>query len=496
MLATAGILLGALLAAAPAGAAGEAAITASGAGLYINGAGFGHGIGMSQYGAAGYALHGYTYPQILQRYYAQTTLGKVNPNRTVTVLLKAQGAAAFSGATRIKGSSVELAATTNYSVLVAGANLRLISAGRTIGIFSSPLQVTGPAPLKLIGTGTYRGSLIFRPSTGGGVETINSLGLDNYVRGVVPAEMPAGWPQQALDAQAIAARTYAITAGVGNSDFDMYDDTRSPMYAGVTAETPATNAAVAATSGLVVEYDNAPAVTYFFASSGGQTESVQNVWAGVTPEAWLVSQPDPYDDVENNPYHRWNMSLKLSAADSKLGKLVDGSLEGINILQRGISPRVVEAQVVGTGGSTTVTGATLQSDLGTPSTWMSFTTVSAQGVTTASSVPAPSTTTVTTPGVTGTSTSAVATPPASGGVGLAASLRGHLSAGQSYAVTGTVYPVSPGATVTAQRQIGHAWMTVASGPQDADGGYSIEVPAAGIYRVLYNGIVGPTIKVR
>src|ERR1700722_13355591 len=138
MLASAGVLLGAMVMGAPAGAAGTAVITSAGAGLYITGAGFGHGIGMSQYGAAGYALHGSSYQQILQRYYAQTTLANVNPNRNVTVLLKPKGAAAFSGATRIKGSGTKLSSIANYSVLVAGPNLKLISGGRTIGIFKSP----------------------------------------------------------------------------------------------------------------------------------------------------------------------------------------------------------------------------------------------------------------------------------------------------------------------------------------------------------------------
>lgn len=483
--------------AAPAGAAGAVAVSTTAAGLYVTGAGFGHGVGMSQYGAAGYALHGSTYQQILQRYYAQTTLGNVNPNRTVTVLLKAAGAAAFTDATDIKGSATKLSGTTNYSVLVAGAKLKLISGGRTIGIFKSPLQVSGPAPLKLIGTGTYRGSLVFRASSGGGVMTVNSLGLDSYVRGVVPVEMPSSWPQQALDAQAVAARTYAISAEVGNPAFNLYADTRSQMYEGVSAETPSTNAAVSATRGLVVEYDNAPVVTYFFASSGGQTESVQNVWAGVTPEAWLVSQPDPYDTAENNPYHRWNMDLKLNTAGSKLGKLVDGSLEGINVIRRGVSPRVIQAQVVGSEGSTTVSGATLQSDLGTPSTWMSFTTVSAQGIQTTSTAPATTPAAaapaVTNPSAISTATTATPAPPPSGGVAL---VRGHLLAGQSYAVTGRIFPAAPGSTVTAQYQAGYHWKTVGSAAQDADGGYSITVPDAGIYRVLYTGIVGPSVRVR
>jgi stage II sporulation protein D len=510
----AGALGAALLFAAP------AAATTAGTGLYIDGAGFGHGIGMSQYGAAGYAQHGYTYTQILRRYYAQTTLGSVNPNRTVTVLLKAKGAAAFSGATTIRGAARKLNANTNYSVLVIGGKLRIVSAGRTIGTYAAPLQISGPGVLDLIGMGSYRGSLVFRPSiSGSGVMTVNSLGLDKYVRGVVSAEMPSNWPQQALEAQAVAARTYAVTVGAIGSDFDLYDDTRSEMYEGVAAETSSTNAAVAATRGQVVDYDGTPAVTYFFASSGGQTESIQNVWAGVAPEAWLVSQSDPYDDSFNNPYYRWSMNLSVGSADSKLGKLVDGRLEGINVLQRGVSPRIIRAQIVGTKGLTTATGAQLQTDLGTPSTWMSFTTVSAQGIETTSSIappaastpsqtPVPTTTTAaatSTGGATttagGTSTGGQSDSPNTGGVGLGANglganVLGHVAGSFGDAVAGTIYPVDAGATVTAQLETSEGWTFAGSAQMAADGTYLIQVLGPGVYRVLYNGIIGPSAIVR
>ncbi len=497
-LAGAGAVVAALLLAAPAAAA------ASGAGLYITGAGFGHGIGMSQYGAAGYAQHGFTYKQILRNYYSQTTVGTVNPNRTVTVLLKPKGAVAFTGATNIKGSARKLNVRTNYSILVVHGKLRIVSGGRTIGTYPAPLQVSGPGPLKLIGMGSYRGAFVFRPSTSGsGVMTVNAVGLDNYVRGVVSAEMPANWPQQALQAQAVAARTYAITVGAIGSYFDLYDDTRSEMYEGVAAETAATNAAVAATRGQVVDYNGAPAVTYFFASSGGQTESIQNVWAGVAPEAWLVSKSDPYDDSFNNPYYRWNLNLSVGSAGSKLGKLVNGQFEGINVLQRGVSPRVVQAQIVGTKGSSTASGAQLQDDLGTPSTWMSFTTVSAQGVQTTTPVgtttPPPAPTPAPTPTTTATATTTTAgtgTTTTSGGVGLGANALGHMAAGFGYAVTGTIYPVDAGATVTAQSETSGGWTFAGTGQVAANGTYAIPVLGSGSYRVLYNGIVGPTAIVR
>ena len=87
---------------------------------------------------------------------------------------------------------------------------------------------------------------------------MEAVGLDDYVRGVISAEMPSGWSPQALDVQAVAARTYAITTDVSGSNFDLYPDTRSQMYRGVAAETPSTDAAVAATRGQVVTYAGRP----------------------------------------------------------------------------------------------------------------------------------------------------------------------------------------------------------------------------------------------
>ena len=105
---------------------------------------------------------------------------------------------------------------------------------------------------------------------------INAVGLEQYLRGVVAAESPSNWPAAALQAQAVAARTYAITTSAGGSlGFDQYADTRSQMYRGVASETPSTNAAVNATAGEVVTYGGKPVVTYFFSTSGGRTENVE-----------------------------------------------------------------------------------------------------------------------------------------------------------------------------------------------------------------------------
>ena len=256
--------------------------------LVIKGSGYGHGVGMSQEGALGYAEHGYTYQAILAHYYTGTALGSVSQQTKVTVMI------------------------------------------------------------------------------GGKVHTIP---LETYVRGVVGAEMPASWPLAALEAQAVASRTYALTDHAGGSHFDVYADTRSQVYLGAKAHTAQTNAAVAATAGQVVTYAGQPAITYFFASSGGMTESVQNAFPGAAPEPWLRGVPDPYDQ---GPEHSWTESMSFATAAARLRGLVKGTFRGIEVLRRGYSPRVISAYVLGSAGHTQVSGPELEERLGLYDSWAYF----------------------------------------------------------------------------------------------------------------------------
>ncbi len=483
------------LAAAPAGAATSAS------GLYVSGAGNGHGVGMSQYGAAGYALHGASYAEILRDYYTGTTLGHVDPQRIVTVQLQSSAPAALvSGVTTIpgartaRGARLTLDPLWHYRITASGDRLRVSLGRRLIGRFPAPLRVSGPELLTVAGLGTFRGGLIFRPAPGGGVMTVNAVALDDYVRGVVSAEMPASWPTQALEAQAVASRTYAITTRPVGADFDVYATTRSQVYEGVRGETPAGDAAVAATSGQVVEYAGAPVQTLFFSSSGWATESVQNVFP-FSPAAWLVGRPDPFDDVLGNPYHRWKATFSLAAAERRLGRLVDGSLIGIRVLERGFSPRIVRARIVGTRGASTVTGVQLRQLLGTPSTWMSFTTVTSRGVVRGTAPPERTSTTTTPSGSTTTG-------PTSGGGGLQGAVRRRGSSRGitarrrvRYTVSGTIFPAGRHAEVTVQRLGARGWTRVARGPIAAGGRYAVPVPVPGAYRVRYGGVIGPEITV-
>jgi stage II sporulation protein D len=336
----------------------------------IKGAGFGHGVGMSQYGAYGYAKAGVGYGPILAHYYTGTTLGTA-ASKAIRVLLRANvSSVSFSGATAACGVGLSEAAV--YSAVRNGNTVTLRNpSGAPIGSCGGLLSATGGDVIRVIGKGSYRGTLLVRPATGAGLNVINSVDLENYVRGVVPRESPSSWPIEALKAQAVAARSFALTAGVGGNGFDFYDDTRSQVYGGAGAESPRTNQAVAATNLQTVNYAGKVALTYFFSTSGGHTENVEFSFVGSKPVPYLKGVPDPFDKV--SPYHRWRLTLSQARMQKALGPyLKGGRLKRIKVNKRGTSPRIVFATLIGTAGKTHVTGPTLKAALGLRDTWAFF----------------------------------------------------------------------------------------------------------------------------
>jgi SpoIID/LytB domain protein len=435
----------------------------------IRGAGFGHGVGLSQYGAYGFAQHGVGYDAILRHYYTGTELGTTDPAQTVRVLLQSPGTASFSGA--VQAGTRKLNPARTYRVRRYGSTqVELLSPrGRRMGRFTAPLQVAGKDDvLRLGGAGSYRGRLEFRPGTFIGVDAINAVPLEQYVAGVVARESPSSWPMDALKAQAVAARTYAITTSRAGAAFDQYADTRSQVYGGVAAETATTNEAVASTRGQVVTYEGEPVVTYFFSTSGGRTEDVENSFVGSAPKPWLKSVKDPYDDV--SPKHRWGpIRMSTSAAGAKLAGLVKGRFKGIRVRKRGSSPRIVSADVIGSGGRTRVSGATLRARLGLLDTWAYFTSIGTR------KKPPPTAD----PGTGGTK------PPDAKVAGpRARSL-----------LVGTVYPARVGAEVQIQLRRDGRWRTVTRTVVRRGGKYTAAVAAAGTYRAIFSGDAGPPVRV-
>jgi stage II sporulation protein D len=356
------ILLALLLAPAPAQA---------GVRWLVRGHGFGHGVGMSQYGAYGYARHGAGYREILAHYYTGTTIGRVPGGRVVRVLLGvSRSGVRFSGADRACGRA--LSPARRYEAHRSGSRVTLRSAaGRTLAACGRRLRAVGMGRVEIAGAGAYRGALEVVPTAGDArsLNAIDAVPVDQYVKGVIPNEMPASWPRQALLAQAVAARSFALSAGRAGNGFDLYDDTRSQVYKGISSETRATDEAANATAGQVVTYGGQIAQTFFSACSGGHTESVQDVFFGPSIP-YLVGVPDPYDYY--CPLHSWTLRFSEAQIDARLGARLDGRLKRIVVTRRGSSPRIVWARLLGTRGTTRIRGDRLASALGAYDRWMRF----------------------------------------------------------------------------------------------------------------------------
>jgi stage II sporulation protein D len=334
----------------------------------IRGRGWGHGGGMSQYGAYGFAKHGRGYKEILHHYYRRTKVGHADGHDIRVLLDAGRGSVAFTRAKSACGK--DLRPSRDYRFDRSGSDVVLRAAGgrKLRGCGGTGTARGDGGVIRIRDFGAYRGKLRAKAS-GGGLLVINVVGLEGYTQGVIPSEMPSSWPQAALRAQAVAARSYAVATSGGGS-FDVYDDTRSQVYGGKGSETQATNAAASHSKGEVVKHSGNVATTYYFSTSGGRTESIQFAFPGADPVPYLKSVRDPYDDT--SPYHKWRVVYSQGQMESRLSGLFSGNLRKIDVTKRGVSPRIVYARVVGSGGSSRVNGLTLQGRLDLRSTWAHF----------------------------------------------------------------------------------------------------------------------------
>jgi stage II sporulation protein D len=478
--------------------------------VVFSGHGWGHGIGMSQWGAYGYALHGSTYDAILAHYYSGTTLGPARPV-TVRVLLveNAKRVTVASDApwrvADARGTTVQLprgALALTPALAVRGQQLL------------SPLTFSpGIAPVRLAGK-PYRGKLTVI-SAAGKLQVVNALALDSYVRGVVSSEVPSTWPAEALKAQAVAARSYAVaslTTVVTAANYDVFADTRSQVYGGLAAETDATNAAVQQTPRQVVLYDGKIATTYYSSSSGGRTVSAAEAWGKPIP--YLVSVPDPYDTYA--PHHNWGPVLYDAAKVAKALKL-PGRLLDLRT-SPGPSKHVQKVTAIGDRSQLELTGTALRFGLGLRSTWFTVGRLALTPVPAPMSYGGAATLSGTARGLrdvvlegkpAGGEWQPVTTvrPGLNGGFATIVrpdvTTQYRLTAGDLHAALvkvavtplveatvgadaaqGTVRPAFPGSPVQLQLQAGSAWTTVATGTTDAAGAFAVNAPLApGSYRV-------------
>jgi stage II sporulation protein D len=270
--------------------------------FFINGHGWGHGIGMSQFGAQGLALHGRTWREIIRHYYPGTGRWRRPAGDTVQVILT-------SGVSTVRVGSQNAAFKVNGKRLPAGmytAKLRDSGGIRLTKLsngkrwtFGDPATLTRTTGWLRLGSTVYRGKLVLDVKDGS-LRVINRVDLEEYLYGVVPPETIDGWKAHAYRAQAVAARSYALASGALSAT------TSSQVYGGKSAETPATTAAVDATAGRVVVYpadSHNVLQTFFFSTSGGRTCSYADCgWSG-SPAYSYPSVKDPFDSI--SPLHDW-----------------------------------------------------------------------------------------------------------------------------------------------------------------------------------------------
>ena len=229
----------------------------------------------------------------------------------------------------------------------------------------SAIEVQSDDPRGIwLGSRRYRGRLQLLVRVGQ-VQVVNHLGIETYLTSVVGSEMPHKWPLPALQAQAVAARTYALRQRGKAGDFDVKATVSSQVYRGVESETPSTIEAVESTRSLVLVHGGRLINAVFHSSSGGSTEPSGEVWRNQLP--YLVSVAD-HD--QHSPVHRWNKRFD----DDELRDLFReiGGVKRLQVLKTSSTGRVRTARVQGPHGSLVLTGRELRKRLGLKSTMVQF----------------------------------------------------------------------------------------------------------------------------
>jgi SpoIID/LytB domain protein len=481
-----------------------AAVTATT--FVVSGRGWGHGVGMSQYGAMGYANDGWTYDQILAHFYVGAELGPAPVAKVRVLVGEAKGAVKLRSKVPFRvrdvfGKTYPLAA----GEFVLGPKLWVTVNGAPTELAGPILFLPGTAPLEL--DRPYRGQIEVGV-TGKKLNAVNVVGLEDYLQGVVPREMPSAWPDEALKAQAVAARSYALAHRLTGKPFDLYADVRSQVYGGIAGESARTTAAVQATKGEVLLWEGKPIDALFHSTSGGTTLAAVEVFGKPVP--YLVSVDDPHSAL--SPVNRWGPT-PVPETTIRKGLKLRAPLTALK-LTRGSSGRVLSVDVATAGGTSKVTGAALRSAAGLRSTWItSLATLSLTRPGGPALYGRQLTVTGKAAGVNGAVLSqridGVWTQVAGPGAALAfkvkllapASFR--ISAGKlvsavlkvpvapvvtaradaTSTVSGAVKPLGPGTTVELQVDNGSGWSTTAQTTTGPTGEYTIAPPEPGLYRV-------------
>lgn len=282
-----------------------------------------------------------------------------------------------SGSYSIGTTSGNLAMTDGEGRLAnLGTSVQISSAGDRVNIaghsFFMPIRITTAGFLKFNGK-TYRGAFLITQKAG----LLNVVDIEQYLCGVLPAEVGASWHTQALRAQAICARTYALKRSMTRADrgYDVVDTDSDQVYKGQGVETAKTNQAVQSTAGEIVTYGQEIADTYFHSDSGGHTADIKDVWGQSVP--YLSGVPEVVN--YKSPTSSWSVKISAAKIQSAITKATGtdiGTVREIQVSEVDEGGRAVMMNFIGTNGSRTLRASqfrtavdprTLRSTMFTPS---------------------------------------------------------------------------------------------------------------------------------
>ena len=312
------------------------------------GHGWGHGVGLGQWGAKGMALAGLNYRFIDQHFYTGTTWASLDTAHTPIHVAVLWGTATYrvvpSGPAQLLagGRVTNLAPGQMVSLAPSGGVQKIVptSAGTRITVY-------GPSGRYH----AYRGTIVAQPS-GGLLYIINVLPIEDYLRGL--GEVPSSWPLEAIKAQIVAARCYALTHMGSTGLYDVDDTTQFQVYRGIDSESGSQNAAVDQTAGQVLMYGGRVIEAFFSASDGGHTANVSDVFGGsLATYPYLRGVLDPWDIVA--PRHTWYTRVYTYAAlepvfFSSADVATYGHLKGFDLHDRDASDRLNTVGLIGTRG--------------------------------------------------------------------------------------------------------------------------------------------------
>jgi len=312
------------------------------------GHGWGHGVGLGQWGAKGMALAGLNYRFIDQHFYTGTTWSSLDTRNAPIHVAVLWGAANYrvvpSGPAQLIAGNrvVNLGAGQAVSLTLSGGVQKVVPTSA-----ATRLTVYGPSGRYH----QYRGTIVGQPS-GGLLYVINTLPIEDYLRGL--SEVPSSWPLEAIKAQIVAARCYALTHMGSTALYDVDDTTQFQVYRGIDSESASQNAAVDQTAGQVLMYGGRVIEAFFSASDGGHTANVSDVFGGsLATYPYLRGVLDPWDVVA--PRHTWYTGVYSYGTLERVyftsaDVATYGHLVGFDLRDRDASDRLNTVGLIGSRG--------------------------------------------------------------------------------------------------------------------------------------------------